>query len=61
MMAIFVFSVPVPWGSPAITVTWICVGVVRAPTHVPRTVGVTRCQESTGVVVVLLDILLMLT
>ena len=61
MTAIFVSSVPVPWGLPVITVTWICVGVVRAPTRVPRTVGVTRCQGSTGVVAVLMDTLLMLT
>ena len=36
-------------------------GVVRVPTRVPRTVGVMRCQESTGVVAVLLDTLLILT
>ena len=61
MTVIFVFSVPVPWGLPAITVTWICMGVVRVPTLVPRTVGVMRYQESTGVVTVVMDTLLMLT
>ena len=36
-------------------------GVVRVPTRVPRTVGVMKCQGSTGVVAVVMDTLLMLT